>query len=331
MTAHDPGRDPNGSRGDEFDLIDRYFRPLAKGAPAALGLTDDAAVLTPADGQDLIVATDMAVAGVHFLADTPPALVLRKVLRVNLSDLAAMGATPTGYLMAISLSPGTGEAWLEAATQGLAEDQRAFGASLLGGDTVAGEGPLTVSITVLGEAPAGTALTRSGAQEGDLVCISGAIGDAGAGLRLLTGDLRVEAGHDYLVARHQLPEPRLGLGRALRGLATAAIDVSDGLIADAGHLAEASGAGLRLNLDRVPVSPAAVAADIRLQDLVTSGDDYELLFTLPPDAAAELRGRLGPEDPPVTPIGEVTGGGGVQVIGPDGTPVSFQASGWRHR
>ncbi len=332
-----------GTGAGEFALIDSYFRPLAAGASEALGLRDDAAVFQPSPGQDLVMTQDTLVAGVHFLPDDPPGRVAQKALRVNLSDLAAMGSEPLGYLLSLSLADDTDEAWIAAAAAGLAADQAEFGIHLWGGDTVSTPGPLTLAVTAIGQTPAGAALQRSGAQPGDLVLVSGMIGDAGLGLRTLkagngSGDGHAVGsggdevpGRDYLVERYQLPSPRLSLGLALRGLATAVIDVSDGLVADLGHICSASAVGAQIGLGQIPVSPAAAQSDLAMVDLITAGDDYELLFTLPAGSADALKARLGPDDPPVQLIGEVVAGDGVTVLDADGSQVDLPNPGWQHR
>jgi thiamine-monophosphate kinase len=322
-----------GTGSGEFALIETYFRPLAADAPAALGLRDDAAVFQPSPGNDLVMTQDTLVASVHFLPDDPPGRVARKALRVNLSDLAAMGAEPLGYLLSLSLADDSDEAWIAAAAAGLAEDQAEFGIHLWGGDTVSTPGPLTLTVTAIGQTPAGAALHRRGAQPGDLVLVSGMIGDAGLGLRALKGGHgRDDApGRDYLVERYQLPSPRLPLGLALRGLATAVIDVSDGLAADLGHICLASAVGAQIGLGQIPVSPAAAQSDMAMADLISAGEDYELLFTLPPEATDAFKGRLGPDDPPVQLIGEVVAGEGVTVLDADGAPVDLPNPGWQHR
>ena len=319
------------ARPGEFDLIETYFRPLAAAAPEALALQDDAALIAPETGNELVMTSDMLVAGIHFRDADPAGRIAQKALRVNLSDLAAMGALPRGYLLSLALPGDVDESWIAAAAAGLAEDQAEFGVHLWGGDTVSTPGTLTLSVTAVGQVPSGAALRRAGARPGDLVLVSGMIGDACLGLDVLTGGPADVPGADYLVERYQLPSPRLSLGLALRGLATAAIDISDGLVADLGHICDSSGVGASIALDRVPVSPAAARAGRPMTDLVTGGDDYELLFTLPPECADDLKARLGHDDPPVQLIGEVVEGVGVTVRDASGTPVDLPKTGWQHR
>lgn len=322
----------------EFDLIARYLRPLAAGEPAALGLTDDAAVMTPPPGEDLVLAADAMVSGLHFLPDDPVETVGRKLLRVNLSDLAAMGARPLGYLMTLTLPAGLDEAWLAAYSAGLAADQEAFGLSLLGGDITRTDGPLTLSLTILGAVPSGRRLTRGGARPGDRLYLSGPIGDAGLGLALLQGRLTLDdaEARDALIARYRLPPPRLALGQALlaEGLASAAIDVSDGLLADAGHIAETSGCRLEIEASRVPLSVAAsslVAAEPeRALQRLGAGDDYELLFSMPEAAESKIAALAARLDLSPSGIGRVVEGEGVTLLGEDGGPLSASQVGWTH-
>jgi thiamine-monophosphate kinase len=316
----------------EFALIARHFRRLA--GPAALDLADDAALLDPPPGRQLVLAADAMVAGVHFLPEDPPETIGRKLLRVNLSDLAAMGAVPLGYLMTTALPPGTSDAWLGRFVDGLAEDQARFGLTVLGGDTVSIPGPMTLSLTILGSVVPGEALQRRGARPGDALWISGTLGDGALGLRVLQGRLPGDAA-GHLARRYRLPEPRLSLGSALAGVAHAAMDVSDGLVQDLGHLCRAGGCGAVLRADAVPLSAAARAllqADPALLPLIlTGGDDYELLFAAPAMAEAEILARGAAVGVAVTRIGEfVAGPAEVRVQGPDGAPMGLPAGGWSH-
>ncbi len=317
-------------------MIAELFAPLARGAPEALDLTDDAAVVEVPAGRRLVVTTDMVIAGGHFLADDPPALIARKLLRANLSDLAAMGAAPRAYLLALAVPRGADEGWLRDFAGGLAEDQAAYGIHLIGGDTIATDGPLTASLTALGEVRAGGELRRTGARPGDLVFVSGTLGDAALGLEALRGEFPGldAAGRADLVDRYRLPQPRLALGERLSGIAHAAIDVSDGLVADLGHICECSKVGAEIEAGRVPLSAAAKAAldaAPSLRPLVlTGGDDYEIAFTAGADAAAkvaELSAALGL---PLTRIGRIAVGADVRVVDDAGAELSVGSGGYRH-
>ncbi len=308
---------------DEFEQIARLYRPLTKGAAEALGLLDDAAAIPSRPGFDLVITKDAMVQGVHFLNDEAPDLIARKLLRVNLSDLAAKGAEPYGYFLAVAWPPGFGWPERQAFAAGLAQD----GANLvlLGGDTVSTHGPLTVSLTMLGWVPAGRMVRRGGARAGDIVMVSGTIGDGWLGLAAARGEMDDPDG--FLAGRYRLPTPRLDLRVLLRDQATAAADVSDGLIADAGHIARASGARLRLNLERLPLSPAArrwlgLQEDRprALRALASGGDDYEIVCAVAPGAA-----RI----PGLTPVGEIVAGDGVEVM-VDGVALDPGPGGWRH-
>jgi thiamine-monophosphate kinase len=322
----------------EFELIARYFAPLAAAAPGAFGLGNDAAILDPEPGNSMVVTTDAMVEGVHFLADDTADLVARKLLRVNLSDLAAMGARPAGYVLTLALPPRLDEPWIAAFAEGLRADQDAFGIVLLGGDTVRTPDALTMTLTALGQMPMGTALTRTGAQAGDLVYVSGTIGDGALGLRALRGELSGigEADRVALVERYHLPRPRLALGQALaaRRLATAALDVSDGLVADLGHIATGSGLAARIEAVAVPLSAAARSALDRNQGLreaiLTGGDDYELLFTAPPAQAPVIAALAGSLDLPLTRIGVLAAGAGVLAVDETGAAIPLTKAGWTH-
>ena len=322
----------------EFELIARYFAPLAEAAPGAQGLLNDAAVFDPSRDDSLVLTLDTMVEGVHFLPDDPPGLIGRKLLRVNLSDLAAMGARPIGYLLAGVFPKDLDEAWIAAFAAGLAEDQEVFGVTLYGGDTVATPGPLTLSLTAFGEVAEGRALSRATARAGDEVYVSGTIGDGVLGLDALRGGLRAldEDQRAALAARYRLPEPRLALGRKLAetGLATAALDVSDGLVADLGHIAAASAVAAEIEAGAVPLSAAtraALASDAALLPaLLTGGDDYELLFTVRPGRVGELADLAGRLDLPLTRIGRIGAGQGVRALDAAGREMDLPGGGWSH-
>ncbi len=320
----------------EFELIARHFAPLASGQTGALGLLDDAALLAPPPGETLVLTADTIVGGVHFRLDDPPALVARKLLRVNLSDLAAMAARPIAYLLALSLAVDCDDDWVEAFAAGLAADQAEFGIQLLGGDTTATPGPPSATITAIGALPNGTELRRSGARPGDVVHVSGTLGDAALGLMALDGGLREldEDAAARLIERYRLPRPRIALGQALRGIATAAADVSDGLVADLGHICAASGVAARVDHARLPLDPAARLAVARhgaaASAILSGGDDYELVFTAPPEASAAVTDAAARSDVAVTEIGRIEDGGGVKVIAEDGREIALTLTGYRH-
>ena len=331
-------------RPDEFELIRRFFAPLAAKAPGAFGLTDDAAAVAVAPGRRLIVTTDALVAGVHFPEDESPQSVAARLIGVNLSDLAAMGATPEAYTMAIALPRNCNFGWIKAFADELGRQQKTHRITLIGGDTVATGGPLTVCLTALGSVAKGRELRRNGARAGDLIYVSGTIGDATLGLKVLQdGIAGLGKRHaKALVGRYRRPQPRARLGLGLVGLATAAIDVSDGLIADLGHVARTSRCTAEIDVERVPLSAAARAAiafDPRLRErALTGGDDYELMFTARPSrrkAVAALARRLGL---PLTEIGRMRramGGGSsgthpVDVRDSAGRRVPLARTGYRH-
>ncbi len=323
-----PGDTP---RLGEFELIAELFAPLA--APGGFGLTDDAAIITPPAGNDIVMTKDMMVSGVHFLPDDPPDLVARKLLRVNLSDLAAMGAAPHGYALGLSLPPEIGDGWLRAFAAGLAADQREFGIALLGGDTTSTPGPLTLSLTALGFVRQGRLLRRSGASPGDVVFVTGTVGDAALGLMALRGAVADPDG--FLADRYRLPRPRLAAGAALVGVASAGLDVSDGLVADLGHLCSASGVGAVIEAALVPLSPQARRAIDHRPDLIAvalaGGDDYELVFSIPPDAVGALDRRLSGVGVAATRIGRIVAGKRIRVFDAAGADITPETPGFRHR
>ena len=273
------------------------------------------------------------VAGVHFLPDDPPETVGRKLLRVNLSDLAAMGAAPLGYLMTTAFPRGTPEAWVAGFVAGLAADQREFGLAVLGGDTVSIPGPMTLSLTILGHVAPGQALRRVGARPGDEVWVSGTIGDGALGLRAIRGEVADDAA-GHLAARYRLPLPRLSLGQALVGVARAAMDVSDGLVQDLGHLARAAACGAEILTHAVPLSAAAQAALAAdpglLPSVLGGGDDYELLFAAAPGDAARVEAAGRAARVPVTRIGRFVAGQGVRARDASGRDVTPERTGWSH-
>ena len=302
----------------EFSRIARHFRPIA--GPGSLGLTDDAAVFAPPPGRDLVTTADAMVEGVHFLPGTAPGLIARKLLRVNLSDLAAMGAAPFGYLVTISVPRSLGEDWFAGFAAGLALDQAAFGISLLGGDTTETPGPLTLSLTAIGHVAPGAAILRSGARPGDAVWVTGTIGDGALGLHAARGELPDPDG--YLKGRYDLPTPRLGI--PIAGWARAAMDVSDGLFQDLGHICRASGVGATVEAARIPLSPQAAAAGPAWRETAwVGGDDYELLLAAPSGVAP-------PPGVAVTRIGWFNDGAEVAVVGGDGAVLPLSGRGWSH-
>jgi thiamine-monophosphate kinase len=309
MAARRPG---------EFALIERYFRPLATD-PGALSLTDDAALYRPRSGEELVLTTDLVAAGVHFFADDPPDLIARKALRVNLSDLAAKGAEPVGYLLALALPADWTEPWLRRFAAGLAADQKAYGISLLGGDTSRASGGLTISVTAVGRLPKGTMPRRSGAKPGDAVFVSGTIGDGALGLRVRAGSLMAPPrAAKFLARRYLVPEPRLALAPVVRRFAASAMDVSDGLVGDLAHICEVSGVTARIDAAAVPLSPAArtaLAADrALLSAILNGGDDYEILATVPARRAGDYAAAAATAGVPVARIGEILRGEGPPVV-----------------
>ena len=311
----------------EFDLIARYFTRPAKRSP--LGVGDDCALLAPAPGMQLAVSSDMLVEGRHFLATVDPAKLGHKALAVNLSDLAACGAKPLAFTLALSL-PTMDEAWLEGFSRGLFALADAHGCELVGGDTT--RGPLNICITVFGEVPAGGALLRSGAKANDDIWVSGTLGDARLALEVFRGTLSMPEELFALArARMEQPTPRVALGLALRGIASAAVDISDGLVGDLGHVLRASGVGARLDADAAADRLALVAhatgasagldREARRACALAGGDDYELAFTAPESArkAVEQAGRSA--NTPVTRIGRIDADTGLRIVDAQGAPV----------
>lgn len=321
---------------DEFALIAELFAPLSVSYPGALGLTDDAALMDVPPGRQLVLTMDSMVAGVHFFADDPPDLIARKLIRVNLSDLAAKGAQPFAIMLSAAFPHATEVDWLRRFAQGLAEDCRAFAIALIGGDTVATPGPLTLTLTAFGHVPQGRALLRSAAAVGDQIWLSGSLGDSALGLLARQGGLPhlSAVDRDYLIARYLLPEPRVTIGPGLVGLAHAGMDVSDGLIQDVGHMARQSGLAAAIEADRLPLSQAARAAlaadNSCLATILGGGDDYEVLFTAPPFQAGAVHRLAAHTGIALTVIGTMGVGQGVRVVDRDGNAVAVAHEGWRH-
>jgi thiamine-monophosphate kinase len=319
----------------EDRLIARYFAPLAT-EPGALGLFDDAAFLTPPPGSDLVLKTDAIIGGVHFFADDPPDMVARKALRVNLSDLAAKGAKPLGFLMSLALPQETGEHWIAGFAQGLGADAKHYDCPLFGGDTDRTPGPISVAIAMLGSVPQGSMVRRAGARASDRVVVSGTIGDAALGLALRKGaDWKLsDAQRQHLSSRYLLPQPRTALAEALRKYASAAMDISDGLAGDLAKLARVSGVAAVVEAGRVPLSQAAraaLAADPELiETALTGGDDYEIVCTVPADKLVDFQAAAKAADVPVTEIGRITQGEGTHFIGENGEPLAFKRASFSH-
>jgi len=322
----------------EERLIAKYFRPLAT-HPGALGLGDDAAVLTPPQGRDLVLTTDGVISGVHFFPDDPPETIGRKALRMNLSDLAAKGATPIGFLMSVALPANIEENWLGAFASGLGEDARRYSCPLLGGDTDRTPGPISVSIAAFGSVPSGKMVRRATAKPGDCVMVTGAIGDAALGVLLrrdqhLAERLRLsEMACAHLRERYLLPQPRNALAEAVLRHASAAMDVSDGLAGDFAKLCRASCVAGEVDVGRIPLSDAAravLAADpALLETVLTGGDDYEIVLTLAPRKLSAFQTAARAADVTVTEIGRVTAGEGTRFIR-DGRPLKLTRPSYSH-
>ena len=298
----------------EFELIRKYFQPLADGSgqdQLLLGPGDDCAIQRVSPGLDLVFSVDTLVEGVHFPSDYSPDYLGWRALAVAVSDLAAMGASPVCFTLALTL-PDANQGWLKPFSEGLARASKAFGIALAGGDTT--RGPLTISIQVHGTVESGRALYRSGAKPGDLICVSGTLGAAGAALDYLAAPAPSPA-QLALLSRYHFPQPRLSLGQQLAGCASSAIDISDGLLADLGHILDASGAGARIDTGRIPMMAELVALKgENARDLALgAGDDYELCITIPPETFGTLDDSVARE---LTVIGKITSEPGLQLSGP---------------
>jgi thiamine-monophosphate kinase len=333
-----PERSPGESGEDR--LIARYFRPLARD-PGAFGLLDDAAALTPPAGCDVVLKTDAIVGGVHFFPDDPPDTIARKALRVNLSDLAAKGAKPAGFLLSLALPKTVGEDWLEGFARGLGADADAYGCPLMGGDSVRTGGPVTVSIAAFGIVPTGTMVRRSGARPGDRLVVTGTIGDAALGL-LVRRDAETakrwrldQSERNHLIDRYLLPQPRNAIAEALRQHASAAMDISDGLAGDLAKLCAASGVGADVEVARVPLSRAAqraIAVNLSLiETALTGGDDYEIIAAVPAAALDSLAAQARAAGVALTEIGTIRrDAGALQFLNHAGHPLVFKQPSFSH-
>jgi thiamine-monophosphate kinase len=328
------------TRPSEDDLISRWLKPLATD-PGALGLGDDCARLSPPEGSDLILKADAIAAGIHFFADDPWDAVARKALRVNLSDLAAKGARPIGYLLSLALPRDWTEENMEALASGLAADQQEFDLPLFGGDTIKSPDGLILSVTMMGAVPKGRGPSRQQARAGDRIYMSGTLGDAALGLHArLDPDFAGRAGFDsahlaHVLDRYLLPRPRLGLAPAVLAHAKGAMDISDGLAIDLARLGRASGTHAVIDLARIPLSAAATRAvdsDSQLQEIIiTGGDDYEILVTVDAAETARFEATAASCGVAVTAIGHVESGSGAPIfLGPSGNLLKFADGGFRH-
>ena len=329
------------NRYSEFDIIKRFFSPLSAEADGAFGLANDAALWQPDEGCDAVITTDCLVAGVHFFASDPPDSIAEKLLAVNLSDIAAMGARPTAYTLTAILSEEIGDDWIGSFAKGLRNAQKKYAVVLLGGDTVATPGPLTFSLTTFGSVERGKALSRGGAHAGDDIYVSGTIGDAALGLQLLRKELHVvDDGHaDFLINRYRRPEPRLEVGNAILGIASSAIDVSDGLSADLGHIAQQSCVDIEVKVADVPLSGAVKACTKvdkgLLECILGGGDDYELAFSATSDQRAAISALSNDFSVKITKIGRAVdpiddNRPEVQFVDTTGSTVAIKYPGYRH-
>ena len=324
--------DEDGIAGEDA-LIRGYFAPLAAGFSGAFGLDEDCAALTPEPGHDLVLKTDAIAEGVHFRPEDQPEDIAWKALAVNVSDLAGKAARPVGYLLSLAFPSMPDRSWLERFSGGLSTAQEHFGLVLMGGDTDRRpNAPLSVTIMAIGSVPSGRMVRRGTAKAGDLVYVSGTLGDSAIGLRV--PDQIAAADKAYLEKRYLRPAPRLALRDALLGYANAAMDISDGQVKDLGRLCRASGLAAEIHAEAVPLSEAArraidLQAELRLFPLA-GGDDYEILTSISPDRALAFETSANAAGVRVTRIGSLQQGSGIRVLGPDGQPIALPRSGYDH-
>ena len=319
---------------NEFSLIEQYFSSLGNAEGVALGVGDDAAVLDVPAGEQLVVTVDTLVSGVHFPQDASPGDIAQRSLRVNLSDIAAMGAEPRWFTLALTL-PEANKGWLQKFSQALAKDAATFGCALVGGDTTAG--PLSITIQLFGTVPAGKALTRTGAQAGDKVYVTGSLGEGAAALPLFgIGEpvaIDCEVDREALLQRFYRPEPRLNEGLQLRDLASASLDISDGLIADLGHIAGSSDLGAEIQFEQLPVASwlkALAVPALVTKWVLSGGDDYELCFTVPEQNCSAVNMLIEQGELSACCIGQMTSESGIRCFDKKGNPIKFEQSGYQH-
>jgi thiamine-monophosphate kinase len=312
----------------EFEQIAQIMAPLAADAEGAFALTDDAAVFSCPDGEEIVVTTDTLVADVHFFANDPADEVAHKLLGVNLSDLAGMGAKPLHYTLNTSYPANISIEWIRLFAEGLKTIQERYSIILLGGDTTHTPGPLTLSLTAFGTVPIGKALRRTTPKTGDLICVSGTIGDSALGLLVAQGKLTDKSG--YLLKRYRQPQPRCLLGQALRDIATGCLDISDGLLADLGHMKK----GAQILLPTIPLSSAAQEQVIKdsslFETILSGGDDYELLFTVPHREEEQLHQISKQTNTNITVIGRITETSGIQCLDENNEIITFSSTGYLH-
>ena len=313
---------------NEFEIIKKYLSPLAKNADGALSLIDDAAILKTPKNYDAVITKDAIVAGVHFVGDEPAEKIAQKILRVNLSDLAAMGAIPHAYFLALMLPKTINENWIKSFAKGLAETQKEFGITLMGGDTTSSP-TLAFSVTAIGLVKSGKALKRSGAKIGDDIFVSGTIGDSALGLYVIKNKLK----NSHLINRYLIPQPHIELGQELHGIASSCMDISDGLIQDLSHITSASGVGAVVNWQDIPLSQAAKkllpSIKNKYQTIAAGGDDYELLFTANPKFSVKLQKISEKLSLPITKIGKITSSKQVLLLDNE-IEVNLSVKGYNH-
>lgn len=322
------------SRPGEFELISKHFAPLA--GKGSFGFRDDASEITPKSGNSLVITQDSIAEGVHFFGDDDPALIARKALRVNISDIAAKGASPRYFSLSLGLGKSWNEAWIEKFAKGLKQEIRDYNLDFTGGDTFSTGAGFVISLTMIGETPQGDYVSRLGAGVDDLIYVSGTIGDGALGLLARQGKLTAidKDDIDFLLDRYLVPRPRVELSQLLRMNASSAMDISDGLIGDMEKLCSASGVGAQLDLAAIPLSRSAknvIEHDSDYMKLaLTGGDDYEILFTIPPEHQKSTEDALSLLDCGATLIGQITSASGVRVLSPEGKTVSFEKTGYDH-